>query len=352
MLAERGAEGEVHPLLSLINKLSGYRILVVGDVILDEYLTGRTDRLSREAPIPVLEFERREFIPGGAANPAANIAALGSTAVQVGVIGDDPNAAALREMLQARRIDPAGLVIDPGRPTTTKTRIMAQMGLRFPQQVARIDHIDRRPISGTTEQAVIACLGTLAQNVSAVMVSDYLNGLLTASVVQAIRALGREHSLLLTVDAQGDLHKYTGFDLVKCNADEALRYRPLRSPHPWADDDFASAGRLMIRKLKLRGGMLITRGPDGVTLVQADGQVAHLRAPHIEDVYDTVGAGDTVLAVMTLALAAGASYVDAAALANLAAGIVVRKVGNYAPSPDELRAAVGGEASPRLKPQG
>jgi rfaE bifunctional protein kinase chain/domain len=327
-------------LLPLVDKLVGYRILVVGDVILDEYLIGRAERLSREAPIPVLEFERSELIPGGAANPSANITALGSTAIQVGVVGDDANAMVLRELLQERGIDPSGLIADAERPTTTKTRIMAQMGLRFPQQLARIDRIDRRPINGEIEQRVIACLRELAVNVDAIMVSDYMTGLLTNPIVSEVQKISHEGSLLATADAQGELDKYSGFDLIKCNADEAMRARPIRQKQQWTDEDFALAGHFEIRRLKPRGAILITRGPDGMTLIQADRQVTHIPAPHIEEVYDTVGAGDTVLAVATLALVAGASYPEAAALANLAAGIVVRRVGNYAPTPEELRIAI------------
>ncbi len=326
-------------LKALVEQLAGLHVLVVGDVFLDEYLIGRSDRLSREAPVPVLEFERRELIPGGAANPAMNVVSLGGKATQVGVIGDDPAGAALCEMLRTRGISPDGLVADPGRPTTTKTRIMAQMGLRFPQQVARIDRIDRRLINGGTEQSVLGCLHALVEHTSAIMVSDYLTGLLTDTVVNEIRDISYHRGLLITADAQGSLGKYSRFDLVKCNADEAQRHlrRSLET-----DQDFADAGLRLADELDLRGAMLITRGPDGITLVERGGQVSHIRAPHIEDVYDTVGAGDTVLAVVTLALVAGAAYPDAASLANLAAGIVVRRVGNYAPSPDELRAAIAG----------
>jgi D-glycero-beta-D-manno-heptose-7-phosphate kinase len=328
-------------LRSLVAGLAGHSILVVGDLFLDEYLIGRAERLSREAPIPVLEFERRDLIPGGAANPAMNVVSLGSQAIQVGVVGDDPAAVTLGEMLRSRGINPDGLITDPGRPTTTKTRIMAHMGLRFPQQVARIDRIDRRPINGGTEQAILGCLHSLVERAETIMVSDYLTGLLTQPVVNAIRDIGSHRNLLITADAQGDLGKYAGFDLVKCNADEAMRHvqRPLET-----DQDFADAGRQIAADLGIRRGMLITRGPDGVTAVERGGAAAHIPAPRIEDVYDTVGAGDTVLAVVTLALAAGASIPDAAALANLAAGIVVRRVGNYAPSPDELLAAIGANA--------
>src|SRR5258708_10009820 len=274
-------------LAALIPRLAGHHVVVVGDVILDEYLIGRANRLSREAPIPVLEFERRDTIPGGAANPAANIAALGSHAIQVGVIGIDTDAETLFATLQARGIDPAGLVRDPSRPTTTKTRIMAHMGLRFPQQVARIDKIARHPVSGEVEQTVLGCIQSLAANAEVIMVSDYLCGLLTPGIVGAIREISGKRGLLVTADAQGQLDKYAGFDLVKCNAVEAQRFvgKTLED-----DSDFAEAGQAMVAGLQVRGGILITRGPEGVTLVQPDQRAIHIPAAHIEDVYYTVSA--------------------------------------------------------------
>ncbi|MCC7208943.1 MAG: ribokinase, partial [Anaerolineae bacterium] len=321
-------------LLGWIDALVGRRVLVVGDVFLDEYLIGHTDRLSREAPVPVLEFERRITLPGGAANPAANVAGLGGAAVQIGVIGADENGAALHDSLTGLGIDASGLVVDATRQTTTKTRIMAHMGLRFPQQVARIDRIDRQPIDGEVEQSVVSAIQGGAPGAGAVMLSDYLVGMLTARVVAAAREACARHGALCTADAQGQLGKYAGFDVVKCNADEVSRFAGQALER---DDDFAQTGAAMAARLGLRRGMLITRGPDGITVAEPD-RVTHLRAPRVEDVYDTVGAGDTVLAVVTLALTAGASLVEAAALANLAAAIVIRRVGNYAPTPDELRA--------------
>jgi len=306
-------------------------------VILDEYLYGRAERLSREAPVPVLEFTARELIPGGAANPAANVARFDSRPTQIGVVGADEPGERLADALRERGIDSSGLVIDTNRPTTTKTRIMAQMGLRFPQQVARLDRIDRRPINDAIEQRVIGNIAECAPGMGAFIASDYLIGLLNEPVVDAIRESGRTNKALLTADAQGELSKYQGFDLVKCNADEAsaFAHRALVS-----DADFAGAGQAMVAKLGLRGGMLITRGSEGLTLAEAGGRVTHLPAPHVEDVFDTVGAGDTALAVVTLALLAGADYPEAAALANFAAGLVVRKVGNYAPTREELRWAI------------
>lgn len=321
------------PLKQWIDKLAGQRILVIGDVILDEYLIGRAARMSREAPIPVLEFESRQLIPGGAANPAANIVTLGSTALQVGVIGSDTAGTNLRQVLQARGIDTHYLITDSARPTTVKSRIMAQMGLRFPQQVARLDTLSREPISSSIERRVRTMINEQIAQVSAVLLSDYHTGLLTPSLVATIRKLATTAHVLLTADAQGNLEKYAGFSLVKCNADEARDYlrRDLRT-----DEEFAAAAMEICTTLNLTGGMIITRGPDGATIAECAGTVSRSPAPAVTDVYDTVGAGDTTIAVLTLAVAAGASYADAASLANYASGLVVRRVGNYTPSPEEL----------------
>jgi rfaE bifunctional protein kinase chain/domain len=325
----------VTALKSLIPRLAGQRILVVGDAILDEYLNGKATRMSREAPVPVLEFESRTFIPGGAANPAANIAALGSTAIQIGVIGADSAGENLCEVLRARGIDTGGLITDTTRPTTVKTRIMAHMGLRFPQQIARLDTLSRDPISPVVEQQVFARIREHISSVQAMLLSDYHVALLTEPFVKTIQA--NASGALLAADAQGQLDKYSGFGLVKCNADEARSYlrREIRG-----DDDFAAAALELCERLKLTGGMVITRGSDGATVATCDGAAAHCPAPAVTDVYDTVGAGDTAIAVLTLAVVSGASYTEAAMLANYASGLVVRRVGNYAPTPEELAWAV------------
>jgi rfaE bifunctional protein kinase chain/domain len=324
-------------LQSLIPRLANKRVLIIGDVILDEYLIGDATRMSREAPVPVLEFREQRRIPGGAANPSTNIAALGGMAVQIGVTGDDDAADHLAAALGARGIDAASLVRDPTRPTTVKMRVMAHMGLRFPQQVARMDTLSRAPVSADVERQVLDLVRGCIVGADAVLMSDYRSGMLTDTLVSGVGALAREHGVLLTADAQGNFGKYTGFTLVKCNAAEASSYlgRPLRT-----DDDFAAAARALRERLALTGGMVITRGGDGATFATADGTTAHCAAPSVTDVFDTVGAGDTAIAVTTLALCAGASYADAVTLANYASGLVVRKVGNYAPTPDELKWAL------------
>ncbi|MCK6577629.1 MAG: bifunctional ADP-heptose synthase [Anaerolineae bacterium] len=325
-------------LLNLIPQLAGRRVLIVGDVILDEYLTGRATRMSREAPIPVLEFESRRHVAGGAGNPAANVVALGSEALLAAVVGVDAEADALRHVLRQNGIAPDALIVDETRPTTLKTRLMAHMGLRFPQQVARLDRLSRAALSPEVEKRVGERIAAVLPQADAVLVSDYRSGMLSPPLVRLIRDLAADK--LTTVDSQGEFDKYAGFSVVKCNADEARDHlrRDLRS-----DADFAEGARLLFDRMALKRAMVITRGSDGATVALPDG-VFHCPAPVITDVFDTVGAGDTAIAVMTLVLIAGAAPVEAVALANAASGVVVRRVGNYAPTPQDLQQAVAASA--------
>ena len=320
-------------------------MLIVGDVLLDEYVSGRPTRMSREAPVPVLEFESRRHIPGGAANPAVTIARLGSQALLAGVTGDDDAGQQLRESLQAQDIDCAALICEAGRATTLKLRIMAQMGLRYPQQLARIDTLSRAALSQESADRLLARVKALADAVDALLVSDYCIGLLTPDLVEELRRAG---VTLLAVDAQGELDKYHDFSLVKCNAEEAAGWlgRSLAT-----DADFAAAARDLGKRLRVTGAMVITRGPQGATLATATGEVGHCPAPVVSDVYDVTGAGDTAIAVMTLARAAGADWTSAVKLANVASGLVVQRVGNYAPDPEELRKSLGAAAGADRPPR-
>ncbi len=325
-------------LQDLIHRLAGKRILVIGDIILDEYLIGKATRMSREAPIPVLEFEARQLLPGGAANPAANITRLNAKAIQISVVGTDDAAQNLVNILAERQIDTSRIIVDSERPTTVKTRILAQMGLRFPQQVARLDRLSRIPLHPDQEKQILDTINQEINQADAVLLSDYHVGLLTSLLVSKIR--GFADQVLLTADAQGELAKYKGFTLVKCNAEDARTYlnRPLQS-----NDEFADAAVALFKELDLREAMVITRGADGATIAEQDGQVTHCPAPKISDVFDTVGAGDTAIAVMTLARTAGASYPEAVTLANYASGLVVQRVGNYCPTPEELVNVLNGK---------
>lgn len=312
--------------------LAGKTVLVVGDVILDEYIIGKPTRMSREAPVPVLELESRRYIAGGSANPAANIVAFGSRAFQAGVIGEDDAGARLVQILKEQGIDASGLIRRADRPTTVKTRILAQMGLRFPQQVTRIDTLTRRDIDSETEARILAFAESRLEQLDGVLLSHYHGGLLTPALVRRVRELCRGAGILITADVQGKFGAFSGLDVIKCNADDAERYlnRDLAS-----DDDFGRAALELASALLAERAAIITRGSRGATVASA-GEIQHCPAPSVSDVYDTVGAGDTAIATATLAMASGYSAVDAVTLANSASGIVVRHLGNYAPTPAEL----------------
>lgn len=320
----------------IIRRIAGRRVLVVGDLFLDEYWVGHASRLSREAPVPVLESTRRFFLPGGAANPANNVVALGGKATVVGVIGDDSAGVQLSSELHRAGIEKSGVVIDPSRPTTTKTRIMADGSLRFPQQLARIDQVDRSALQLPVEQELVTVVTKLAGEVDAVLVSDYQTGVATPAVVTAVLSAAKPRGVLCAVDAQGSFDKYVGFDIVKANRQEAenAQSRTLQG-----DNDYFQAGQELLDRLGASAAV-ITRGAEGLSLISRTDGCQHIAAANRSEVFDVTGAGDTIVAVMTVAWLAGASPRQAAQLANVAAGLVVRKLGNGTVSPTELAAAV------------
>lgn len=320
---------------TILASVARQRVLVVGDVFLDEYIFGHATRLSREAPIPVLEFIRRSYIPGGAANPAHNIAALGATASIAAVVGDDPDGQRLCDLLRDVGVDPQCVLVDPARPTTVKTRIISESSLRFSQQLARIDRIERTPIDTQRTDDLLALIRQRLPNVDAVLCSDYLSGLLSAELVAQIAAECAAHNVLLTVDAQGELAKYRGAGLLRCNNDEAAAYlgRSIVT-----ENDYRRAMADLLDLLD-PGLVIVTRGRDGLSM-QGRSQPYTAIPAHRVEAADTTGAGDTFIAVMTLALAAGLDPSTGARLANYAAGLVVRRLGNAVVTPDELAAAL------------
>lgn len=316
--------------------LADRRVLVVGDVCLDEYIVGRAQRLSREAPVPVLEYQRRFIVPGAAANPALNVRSLGGLAAAVGVVGNDDEGRALVELLASSGLDTAGLVVDPSRTTTVKTRIMAEVSLRFPQQIARVDRQERRPLDRRIKRELLNRVAALVPTVDAVLISDYKSGVVDRALVQAICQVAQERRILVTVDSQGDVQKFRGATVVKCNREDAEAFlgRSLQT-----DEDVERAMSVLQRRLGTQA-FIITRGRAGMSVAGGEGLCVHLPAANHSEVYDVTGAGDTVIAVLTMALAAGVPLVDAAHLANVAAGIVVRRLGNATATPEELARAI------------
>lgn len=319
-----------------IGRFAGRRILVVGDVVLDEYLIGRATRLSREAPVPVLELVERDWRLGAAANPAANVAALGGRAVLVGVVGSDAAGERLRAQLDAAGVDAAGLVTAVDRTTAIKTRILATHASAHPQQVARIDDLPPVALSEAPTAALREQIAALLPTCDAVLVSNYRGGVVTPDLLALIVEVARDRGVPTCVDSQGDLLQFRGFTLVKSNQPdaEAALGAALRSA-----DDFQQAGSRLVRELGASHAV-ITRGAEGMSVIDAGGGHTQLLPANRTEVWDVTGAGDTVIAVLALGLAAGTRVLDAAALANAAAGLVVRRVGVATVSPDELLAAL------------
>jgi len=310
-------------LRELVAGFTGRRILALGDMVADEYIIGRPVRLSREAPIPVLEWTDRYIVPGGGANLARNARTLGGEVAVAGVIGRDEPGGALRESLLAAGVGIAGLVEEHGRPTSTKTRVIGGSSQVVSQQIARIDRVVSTEIDDAAKARIIDYLRRELPRFDALIISDYENGVINRDIIAAALPLAHEHGLTITVDAHGDLHRFQGITIATPNQDEAAATlgAPLRG-----DDDVRRGGIDLVRSMRARG-VLITRGSEGMTLVEADGACHHLPASQLSEVRDATGAGDTVSATVTLALTAGASLLEAAHLGNLAAGIVVRRLG-------------------------
>ena len=320
----------------IISRFRGVSVLVVGDLVLDQYTVGRPTRISREAPIAVLEFSREYVLPGGGANPACTIASLGAQANLGGVIGEDEWGRQLLAALSKYGVRTQAVVNDASRPTICKRRVVAQVTPTMMQQVARIDHVDRSPIRGEVEQQLIEAIDAELPQCDAVLLSNYRSGTLTANLVGRACELAGELGKLVAVDLQGDLDLFRGCGIVKCNqpeAEEALR-RPLQS-----DEDFESGMAELISRLDARA-VIVTRGAQGMSVMSREGDYRHIPVTNTSEVNDVTGAGDTVIALVTLATAAGANLFDAARLANYGAGVVVRRWGNAVLKQDELKAAL------------
>jgi rfaE bifunctional protein kinase chain/domain len=301
-----------------IDRFTSCRILVVGDVILDEYLLGRVDRISPEAPVPVVEVVDDDRRLGGAGNVVSNIIALGGQALLFGVIGDDPMGAEVVSELGQLNSDAGGIVVEDWRPTTVKTRVWAHS-----QQVVRVDREKREPVSDASIEKILATLKKHLDHCDAIVVVDYGKGVVTQSLMDGLRSLRQNSRIILAVDPTArNVKYYTDVTLITPNNYEAQQMSGIQ-----IDDDqsLTRAGTHLLEELGCQV-VLITQGDKGMTLFENDGQPTHI--PTVaRKVFDVSGAGDTVIATFTLALAAGLKPGQAATLANLAAGIVVGEVG-------------------------
>jgi D-beta-D-heptose 7-phosphate kinase/D-beta-D-heptose 1-phosphate adenosyltransferase len=320
-----------------LGNLAKCRILVIGDVMLDHFIWGHVRRISPEAPVPIVEVTKEEFYPGGAANVARNISPFSPHTHLMGRVGKDMAADRLRTLLVEDQVDPAPLLVHETLPTISKARVSARQ-----QQIVRVDREKLMPLTDGELAEIEQRLRQLAPNLDAIILEDYGKGFITTPLMQLVAKIAAEHKLIVTVDpSPRNPLPWAGVSLVKPNRLEAfaaagLEDHLLPGP-PLENKELVEVGRVLLGKWDV-ASVLVTLGEHGMMLFERD------KAPHhiptrAREIFDVSGAGDTAIALLTLALAAGFTIQDAADIANHASGIVVGKLGTATLTPDELLAA-------------
>lgn len=320
-----------------LGSLAKCRILVIGDVMLDHFIWGHVRRISPEAPVPIVEVTREEFYPGGAANVARNISPFSPHTHLMGRVGKDSAADRLRDLLIADKVDPAPLLVHDTLPTISKARVSARQ-----QQIVRVDREKLLPLTADELAEIEKRLRALAPNLDAIILEDYGKGFMTTELMKLVSKIAAEHNLIVTVDpSPRNPLPWSGVTLVKPNRLEAFAAAGLEDhllPGPPAQNtELLEVGRILLEKWAVNS-VLVTLGEHGMMLFER-GQSPHHIHTRAREVYDVSGAGDTAIALLTLALAAGFKLQDAAEIANHASGIVVGKLGTATLTPDELLAA-------------
>ena len=329
-------------LKEIVQRLNKARILVIGDLILDEYIWGKVERISPEAPVPVVWANKRTHVPGGAANVAHNIRSFGAQVYLAGVIGSDPNARLLLTELKKNKINTKGVLIEPDRYTTVKTRIIAGH-----QQVVRVDWEHTEQILKETTRRIFDFIKNNIADFDAIIIEDYGKGVINAQLLEGVILLAQAHKKIVTVDPKEDHFQYyrqvTAITPNRKELENAVRNLKIKdrknklkldSDKLFTDKDIDAAGRQVLEYLGL-DSLLVTLGEQGMKLFEKGSKVTHI--PTVaQEVFDVSGAGDTVISTFTLALCAGATKLEAALIANYAAGIVVGKVGTATTTRDEL----------------
>ncbi len=317
--------------LHILDQFAGRRLVVIGDLMLDEFIWGEVRRISPEAPVPVVEVKRETWHLGGAGNVVSNLIELGAQAVPIGLIGEDQAGTRLRQLCADSHADTSHLVCTPTRPTTLKTRIIAHS-----QQMVRADRENRSPVSSELEDAVIASFNAALASAEAVVISDYDKGLLTPRVLHTILATAQAQQKPVCLDPKiRNFTHYRPVTVITPNQLEAERATSIEI----TDETSLRAAAESIRRMLECPNVLITRGEHGMTLLGENDALTNIPTM-AREVYDVTGAGDTVIATLALAMAAGAAVSEAALIANHAAGIVVGKVGTATVSRNELAAAL------------
>jgi rfaE bifunctional protein kinase chain/domain len=319
----------------LVQKFKKATLLVVGDIMIDEFIWGTVSRISPEAPVPVVAVTHEDLLLGGAANVVHNVHSLGGRVLLVGLIGDDQMGEKIKELLAEQGIDRGGLVVEANRPTTVKTRIIAHS-----QQVVRFDRESRESISTQSQERLLDYIDTHWDRVDGVIIADYGKGLIIPDLMDFIMNKKRVDGKLVAVDPKvNNFAFYTGATILTPNRYEA---EAAAGKEIQDEESLMEVGNQLL-ELFASQAILITRGEEGMALFEREGTV--IAVPTVaKEVYDVTGAGDTVISALTLALAAGSTFPEAAVVANYAAGIVVGKVGTATVTPAELKEAFAGRA--------
>ena len=333
-------------LRNIIKKFNQAKILVVGDLILDEYIRGTVERISPEAPVPVLWANKRTFVPGGTANVANNISALGGKVTLLGVAGDDANAKILLNELKKRKIDTGSIFIEKNRHTTVKTRILAGH-----QQVVRVDWEHRHDLTKELNLRILKFIEKNIHSFDAIIIEDYGKGVINVALLQKLISLGNAHKKIITVDPKEENFQYyravTSITPNRKELENAVRNLKVQdtanrfkinTDKLFTDKDIDKAAREILEYLNL-DSILVTLGEQGMKLLENNGRLTHIPT-QAQEVFDVSGAGDTVISAFTLALCAGSTKLEAAHIANFAAGIVVGKLGTAVIDSKELLARI------------
>lgn len=320
-------------LAGTIKNLKNPKLLVIGDLALDEMVYGDTERISREAPVLILQHTYTKYILGGASNAAHNVATLNNKQVGViGVVGDDYQANDLRNAFNDAGINCEYLVTDKTRKTITKTRISGSCSQSITQQIVRIDRQTNSPISSETEQKLIENITKVMPGYDAVIISDYHIGTITDNVIETVTHLAKEHNIKVIVDAQRNLDRYKNIYSMTPNLPDTQKHVGF---YIKTKEDFIKAGNMLLEQTNAEN-ILITCGDNGMVLIEKNDKYTHIPVFNKSRVFDVTGAGDTVTAVYALALASGASALDSAVIGNIAAGIVIKQFGCATTTLDEI----------------
>ncbi|MCX5750061.1 MAG: D-glycero-beta-D-manno-heptose-7-phosphate kinase [Candidatus Saganbacteria bacterium] len=305
-------------LRKIVNRFQGKKVLVFGDLMLDEHIWSKVSRISPEAPVPIAEVENITHVPGGCGNVALNVKTLGAIPYLVSIIGRDSSGEKLKRVIQQLGLDLSHVIIDNTRPTILKSRVIAQH-----QHVVRVDREDKTEISDKQSAALLKSIKNLIPKCDAVIISDYGKGIVSTALCQAVIKLAKQHKKPVTVDPKGfDYRKYKG---VTCITPNLLEAETAAKKKAASDRDLETIGKTLLKEVQSEY-VIVTRGKDGISIFPKKGAITTLPAVPIE-VFDITGAGDTVIAALTLGLAVKANIIEAATIANFAASVAVSKVG-------------------------